>query len=240
MISQMIEIVDIYGVLLLIGAFPDGPLGGLALTLCMAAAGLAGAIPLALVFGIIRTRPGTILYYPVSLFVHAIRGTPVLLLIFWAYFAVPILFNGSISGVTTVVIALIVYEVAFLSEVVRSGIEALPSGQIQAARALGLSYAQAMRDVTLPQALFNVIPSILSQLINLIKNTSLGYVISVSELTYTAYQVNSQLLTGTLPVFTILAIMYFCICFALSRMVAFAEHKIAGARMSPQVNGDGR
>jgi len=233
-IAQIVEIIDVYWLLILVGQFPEGPLGGLALTLCMALAGLIGAIPLALVAGVIRTCPGTIAYYPISAFVHAIRGTPVLLLIFWAYFAVPLLFGGSISGVATVVIALIVYEVAFLAEVLRAGIEALPKGQIEAARTLGLSYRQAMQDVILPQALFNVIPSIISQFINLVKNTSLGYIISVHELTYTAYQVNSQLLTGTLPVFTLLAIIYFCICFSLSQAVSWAERKVERLRIAPQ------
>jgi polar amino acid transport system permease protein len=240
MISQMFEILNVYGVLLLVGQFPEGPLGRLALTLCMACAGLVGAIPLALLVGVIRTRPGTIAYYPISAFVHVIRGTPVLLLIFWAYFVVPLLIGEAVSAVTTVIVALIVYEAAFLAEVIRSGIEALPKGQMEASRAVGLNYMQSMRDVVLPQALFNVIPSIIGQFINLIKNTSLGYIISVSELTYTAYQVNSQLLTGTLPVFTLLAIIYFCICFSLSQAVTFAERKIERLRLAPHLSGASR
>lgn len=221
----MIDILREYGLLLLVGQFPNGPVGGLALTLLLAAAGLVLSFPLAVLMGIARTSPIKAIHIPATVIVYAVRGLPVLMLIFWAYFVVPLLLGRSISGVTTLIVALVVYELAFMGEVVKAGIEAIPRGQVEAARSLGMSYGQSMRKVILPQALANMAPSILNQLINLIKNTSLGYIISVGELTYSAYEVNAQLLTHPFQVYLILAATYFVVCWALGLAVDRLEKK---------------
>lgn len=226
----MFEILRDYGVMLLIGQFPHGPLGGLSLTLLLATTGLICAFPLAVLFGIARASPWKPLRLGVGVLVHSVRGLPVLMLIFWAYFIIPLLTGYSVSGLTTVVCALIVYEIAFLSEVVRAGIQAIPSGQVEAARSLGLSYFATMRRVVLPQALYQMIPSILNQFINLVKNTSLGYIISVNELTYSAYQINAQLLTKPFQVYVILAAIYFLICWSLSLAANKLEKSINAGR----------
>ena len=88
-------------------------------------------------------------------------------------------------------VTLVVYQAAYLAEIVRAGIESLPKGQMEAARAVGLTHMQAMRKVILPQALYNMVPAMLSQFVSTIKETSLGYVISVHELTFAANQINS-------------------------------------------------
>jgi polar amino acid transport system permease protein len=117
-----------------------------------------------------------------------------------------------------------------MGEVVRAGIEAIPKGQVEAARAIGMTYGQTMRKIVLPQALVNMTPSILNQFINLIKNTSLGYIISVNELTYAAYQVNAQLLTKPFEVYLILAATYFLICWSLSLAIGKLEKSINARR----------
>lgn len=226
----MFEILRDYGVMLLIGQFPHGPLGGLSLTLLLAATGLICAFPLAVLFGVARTSPWRPLRLGIGAVVHSVRGLPVLMLIFWAYFIIPLLTGYSVSGLTTVVCALIVYEIAFLSEVVRAGIQAIPTGQVEASRSLGLSYFATMRRIVLPQALYQMIPSILNQFINLVKNTSLGYIISVNELTYSAYQINAQLLTKPFQVYVILAAIYFLICWSLSLAANKLEKSINASR----------
>ncbi|WAI82022.1 MULTISPECIES: amino acid ABC transporter permease [Achromobacter] len=222
----MIDILDKYGLLLLIGQYPYGPVGGLALTLFIAVAGLVISFPLAVLIGMARTSPFRAPRLFAGVIVNAVRGLPVLLLIFWAYFIVPLVIGRSISGTTTVICALVLYELAFMGEVVRAGIEAIPKGQVEAARAVGMTYMQTMRKIVLPQALVNMTPSILNQFINLIKNTSLGYIISVNELTYAAYQVNAQLLTKPFEVYLILAATYFLICWSLSLAVGKLEKTI--------------
>jgi len=226
----MIDILDQYGLLLLMGQYPYGPLGGLALTLFIAVAGLVISFPLAVLVGVARTSPFRGFRVFAGVIVNAVRGLPVLLLIFWAYFIVPLVIGHSISGITTVICALVLYELAFMGEVVRAGIEAIPKGQVEAARGIGMTYGQTMRKVVLPQAIVNMTPSILNQFINLIKNTSLGYIISVNELTYAAYQVNAQLLTKPFEVYLILAATYFLICWSLSLAIGKLEKSINARR----------
>jgi polar amino acid transport system permease protein len=152
------------------------------------------------------------------------------MIIFWAYFIVPIVTGHSVSAVTTVICALVVYELAFMGEVVRAGIEAIPKGQVEAARSLGMNRFGVLRRIVLPQALYQMLPSILNQFINLIKNTSLGYIISVNELTYSAYQINAQLLTQPFQVYAILAVTYFLICWSLGLAMSRLEKRIHARR----------
>lgn len=231
--GDILDILRTYGVQILIGTFPNGPLGGLALTLLLAITGLICAFPLAVVMGIARTSPIRAIAWPAAAIVHTLRGLPVLMLLFWAYFVLPLITGTTISGVTTVVCALVAYETAFLGEVVKGGILAIPAGQVEASRSLGIGYFGTLYDVVLPQALFNMIPSILNQLISLIKNTSLAYIISVNELTFSAYQINTELLTKPFQVYFILAMIYFLICYALSSLVGLIEKHIRGKRISP-------
>jgi polar amino acid transport system permease protein len=158
---------------------------------------------------------------------------PLLMIIFWVYFMFPLLIGRSVPGFATMLWTLVLYEGAFLSEVVRAGIQALPSGQMDAARALGHGYLRAMHFVILPQALYNMPPSILSQFVSTIKETTMGYVINVPELTFAPNQTNNQLLTKPFDVFLILAVMYYVVCFGLTRMAHWLEQRIATRRAGP-------
>jgi polar amino acid transport system permease protein len=229
-VNDVVDILRHYGLQLLVGPFPNGPLGGLALTLIMAVTGLVCAFPLAVLVGMARTSTLRWIAWPAAAVVHSLRGMPVLMLLFWAYFVVPLIIGTQVSGITTVICALVAYETAFLGEVIKAGILAIPKGQTDAARSLGMRYGQILREVVLPQALFNMIPSILNQLISLIKNTSLAYIISVNELTFSAYQINTQLLTKPFQVYFILAATYFLICYSLSTLVGRFETRIKNHR----------
>jgi polar amino acid transport system permease protein len=143
---------------------------------------------------------------------------------------VPLLIGANVPGFVTMLVTLVLYEGAFLSEVVRGGIVALGRGQMEAARALGHSYLGAMFYVILPQALYNVIPSILSQFVSTIKETTLGYVINVPELTFAANQVNNQLLTKPFQVFFLLAIIYDLVCWTLTQLAFLLERRITRRR----------
>lgn len=226
----MLDVLQEYWLILLIGQYPYGPLGGLALTLILAVCGLAASMPLALLIAIGRVSPYRVVARSCAALVQLVRGMPLLMLIFWAYFVIPKLTGYTVSGAATLVCALVIYESAYLSEVIRSGIEAIPKGQIEASRSLGVGYWKTMRKVVLPQALFNVLPSMTSQFVSTIKETSLGYVISVNELTFAANQVNNLVLTKPLQVFGILAIIYFIVCFSLSRTLYWLDLRIRYAR----------
>ena len=222
----MLDILERYGLILLIGQFPLGPLGGVATTLLLAVSTLLLTLPLAILVGLARTSSRPFLAWAAAGYVNTVRGLPLLLVIFWAYFAVPLVTGGGLSPFSTMLCALVAYETAYLGEVVRAGIMALPTGQFEASKALGLRYWTTMRKVVLPQALFNMIPSILNQFVVVVKNTSLAYVIGVDELTNAAYQVNGQLLTKPFEVYALLAVAYFCLCATLTGGVHWIQSRI--------------
>ncbi|MNT19566.1 putative glutamine ABC transporter permease protein GlnP [compost metagenome] len=152
------------------------------------------------------------------------------MLVFWSYFLVPGLIGHAVSAFTALVVTLVIYQSAYMAEVIRAGIEALPKGQTEAARSLGMGYTQTMLQIVLPQALYNMLPSILSQFVSLIKDTSIGYVISVQELTFSAQQVNNSLLTRPFEVFALLALVYFVVCHTLTKYAQILEQRIARRR----------
>lgn len=216
--------------LLLVGQYPNGPLGGIACTLILSVLGIVLAFPLSVLLALARLSPWRLLNWPATAVVYIARGVPLLMVILWVYFLVPLLIGRNVSGFTTMLCTLVLYEGAYLAEVVRAGIEALPKGQMEAARALGHSHLGAMRHVILPQALFNMIPSMLSHFVSTIKETTLGYVINVPELTFAANQINNQLLTKPFEVFFILAVIYFIVCWSLTQAATALERRIAAKR----------
>lgn len=231
----MWEIVQNNWELLLIGQYPNGPIGGLAATLGLAALSLLLALPFSVLLALGRISRFKIFFLPASALVYLVRGLPLLMFIFWAYFFVPLIIGRPVAGATTMIVALVCYESAYLAEIIRAGIQSLPSGQMEAGRALGLSYWQTMRRIILPQAMFNMLPSMLSQFISTVKETSLAYVISVQELTYAANQINSVLLTKPFEVFALLALTYFILNFFLSVLVRQVEVRIERRRLGRAV-----
>ncbi len=227
----MLDILSNNWLLLLIGQYPNGDMGGLVATVGLALISLLLAFPFGIILALGRISTNKIFYYPATVVVYVVRGLPLIMFIFWAYFFVPIVINRPVAGSTTMVVALVFYESAYMSEIIRSGIQALPAGQLEAGRSLGLGYMQTMRKIILPQALFNTIPSILSQFISTVKETSLGFVISVHELTFAAAQINNILLTKPFEVFGLLALTYFTLNLILTGLVKLVEMRIAHSRI---------
>ena len=222
----MLELIDEYWLYFLVGQYPNGPLGGLALTLVLAVLGLLLSLPLGLVFGLMRVSPYRWLRWPITALVYVVRGTPLLMVVFWAYFFLPTITGVKTDQFWTMLIALVIFDAAYLAEVVRAGILGLPKGQMECARALGLPYLKAMRVVILPQAMRNSLPSLINQFISTIKETSLGYIIGLTEVSFIASQINAQAMTKGAQVFSILALTYFVLCFALSRVAYALERRL--------------
>ncbi len=226
----MIEIIQNNWLLFLVGQYPHGPIGGLTMTMFMATVSLALCFPFAIALALARLSSHRWLRLPATAIVHTVRGLPLIMFIFWAYFFSPLVIGRAVGGVETLIIALVVYEAAYLSEIIRAGIEGLPKGQTEAATALGLGYWPTTLKIVLPQALHNMLPSMVSQFVSTIKETSLGYVISAHELTFAAAQVNNVLLTQPFEVYGILALTYFALCFALTSLARFIERRISTSR----------
>nr|WP_316638477.1 amino acid ABC transporter permease [uncultured Roseateles sp.] len=226
----MMELIDTYWLYFLIGQYPKGPLGGLALTLVLASLGMLMALPLGVLLGLARISPWAWLRLPVTGLVFVVRGTPLLMVVFWAYFFLPSVTGHKTDQFSTMLAALVLFDASYLAEIVRAGLRALPKGQLQAARSLGLRPWQAMRWVLLPQALRHMLPSLVNQFVSTIKETSLGTIIGLSELSFIANQINAQVLVKPLQIYMTLALSYFILCFGLSR-VAYGLEARSGPAM---------
>ncbi len=156
--------------------------------------------------------------------VDVIRNLPLLLIIFFTYFALPqigIRFDIFWSAV----VALTIFESAMLSEIFRAGLNAVPKGQMEAGLSTGLSYVETMTTIVLPQAFRSMIPAIVSQLISLVKDTSLAVIISLPELTHHARIIYGQNTNYVIPMFAAMTISYFAICYILSLLSNYLETK---------------
>ncbi|WPD74092.1 amino acid ABC transporter permease [Dickeya fangzhongdai] len=197
------------------GTFPDGPLGGAALTLALSLmAGIASAVlgtGLGVALAMCRGWAGGLLAMVLGFF----RAIPVIMLIFWTYFLLPILFGVDIPEITTVVCALALIASAYLAHGVKAGIVAIGRGQWQAGMSLGLGRWQTLWHIVLPQALRMMVPSFINQWISLIKDTSLAYIVGVGELTFLATQVNNRSMVYPTEVFLFIALVYFIFCLLL-------------------------
>jgi polar amino acid transport system permease protein len=225
----MIDLIQNYWLYFLIGQFPAGPLGGLTLTVLLGIAALLLALPVGIALGLARASTIRALRIPVGALVYLVRGTPLLMVIFWAYFFLPAVTGHETSQFATMLAALVVFNGAYIAEIVRAGIQGLPRGQTESARALGLTHLQAMRHVILPQALRNMLPSLIAQLVTTLKETSLGYIIGLSELSFIASQINAQVVSKPVEVYATLALTYFILCFAVSRLGRILEVRWARA-----------
>lgn len=231
----MIELIQEYWLYFLVGQYPNGPLGGLSLTILLSGAALLLAMPLGLALGIARVSPYRAVRWPVTALVQVVRAVPLLLVVFWAYFFLPAVTGVKTGQATTMLMTLVLFDAVYLAEIVAAGIRALPKGQMESARSLGLGYFQALRLVLLPQALKNVLPSLVNQLVSTIKATSLGYIIGLSEVSFIATQVNTLVFTKAVEVYIILALTYFVLCFGLSRLAFRLERRLGrrAGRVSP-------
>ena len=225
-----LEMVQTYWLYFLVGQYPEGPLGGLVLTLLLASAGLVLAMRVRLALGLARVSPMRWLRWPVTALVYCVRGVPLLMVIFWAYFFLPSVTGVKTGQFSTMLLALVLFDGVYLAEIVRAGIQAIPTGQLQAAQALGMSRWQSMRYVVLPQALRYMLPSLVNQFVSTIKETSLGYIIGLAELSQIATQINTMVFIMPMQIYLILGLTYFLLCFGLSRLAFYLERRLATGR----------
>lgn len=234
---ELWHILQRYWELLLIGSYPSGPLGGLVMTVLLSILSMVLTFPFSILLALANTRGRPWLRRCTTGWVAVIRGVPLIMLIFWIYFLVPLLLGRNVSSFLTMLISLIIYETAYVSEIIRSGIEALSPGQHEAAKALGLNFSQTHLRVILPQALFNTLPSLINQFTAIVKDTSLGYVINMQEFTFAANQVDGEVLTFPFQVFFILAVGYFVVCYSLTRLARWLEIRVHRRRAGERPGG---
>jgi glutamate/aspartate transport system permease protein len=165
-------------------------------------------------------------------YINLFRAVPLVMVLLWFFLVIPqlltALFNlppGTDVRMTSALVGFALFESAYYAEIIRAGIQSVPKGQLSAATALGLSRAQAMRLVILPQALRNMVPLLLTQAIVLLQDTSLVYVSALADFFGTAYKVGDR--DGRLVELLLFAgAVYFVLCFALSRVVQRLQRKL--------------
>ena len=159
------------------------------------------------------------------IFIQLFRGTPLLLQLFLVFFGAPVI-GIDINPWFAAAVALTLNSGAFLGEIWRGCIEAIPRGQWEAAEALGLSYRNRMRDVILPQALKIAVPPTVGYLVQIVKGTSLAAIIGFTELTRAGQIINNATFQPML-VFSVVAAIYFLLCWPLSILAAYMERRLA-------------
>ncbi|PEY42136.1 glutamine ABC transporter permease [Bacillus cereus] len=190
-------------------------LKGLLVTLEIAVIAILLSFIIGSIVGTLRYTKIPVVSQLLAFIVEIIRNLPLLLIIFFTYFALPEA-GLKLEITTAAIVALTIFEAAMISEIVRSGLLSIEKGQIEAARASGLSYVQTLWHIILPQALRRMVPPLVSQFISLLKDTSLAVVISLPELMHNAQIINGQNVNYMIPTLLLVACMYFVVNYSLS------------------------
>lgn len=210
---------------------------GMTFTLLLTALATAGGIAIGTILALMRLSGVGILAAPATAYVNLMRAVPFVLMIFWFYFLVPyigqwITFSAQpvkVGAFASALVTFTLFEAAFFSEIMRAGIQSIPRGQVSAALALGMRYPTVMGSVVLPQAFRNMLPVLLTQTIVLFQDTSLVYVIAVTDFLGAASKVAER--DGRLvEMYTFAALVYFVISLTASRLVRALQQRTAIVR----------
>jgi glutamate/aspartate transport system permease protein len=184
---------------------------GMWLTLVLTFLGICGGLLFGTLLALCRLGKFRALSFAAGTYVNFFRSMPLILVIFWFYFLVPLVVGQQVGAFESVLIAFIMFEAAYYCEIMRAGIQSVKLGQVHAGEALGLTYAQNMRYVVLPQAFRNMIPILISQAIVLFQDTALVYVVGLSDFLYSADIIaNSE--NRLMEMYVTVAIVYFVMC----------------------------
>jgi len=207
-----------------------GEIGGLALTFILAIVSIFLSFFIGSLLGIMRWSSIKIIKIPAVLYIEIIRSIPLLMVIFWVFFAIPVFSmmffhtQAHVSPTVAAIIAFTIFTSAYVAEIIRSGINSIPKGQFEAAKSLGMNSTQVFVFI-LPQAYRKMIPALISQFISLFKDTSLAYTIGVIEFFRAATIINNRLYLS-FEIFSFVALVYFSIAFSMSKFSEQLEKKV--------------
>jgi len=191
---------------------------GMQVTLLLTLFGILGGFALGVVLAVLRLSRSRLLSAAAAAYVDLLRSLPLVLLIFWFYFLVPIIVGRPVGGFYSAVIGFIMFEGAYFCEIIRSGIEGVRRGQVMAGLASGLTSAQCMRLIVLPQAFLAMMPVLLLQSINIFKSTSLVYVIGLRDFLTAADLIGGRDNRLT-EMYVVVAVVFFVVCWTASQAV---------------------
>ena len=214
---------------LLWGRLAEGQPGGVALTLLMAIGAAVLALPGGILLACLAWRFDGLVRRILFLWAEIIRGIPLIFVIFWLWYLLPMLTGSDLPGAMTVTLALAWFTAASVMHSVLAGLQALPVGQREAAQTQGFSSGKILGLILLPQALPNVLPSLVGIFIGLLKDTSLAFIVNVPELTTVAGQVNSRVQIYPVAIFVFTGAVYYLLCAGLNLL---AQRWLRGRQVS--------
>jgi polar amino acid transport system permease protein len=197
---------------------------GLSVTLCYAIVTTLLGLLIGVICGILSLSKSRFIKFPVHVYVQFFRCTPLLVQIIWFYYALPMISGIGIPAWMAAGLGLTLYMGSFSAEIFRGGVISIDLGQWQASKAIGMSYAQMMWNVILPQAVRRMIPPVVNQSVMQLKNTSLLYVIAVPDLMYTSADLASSTYRP-LEIYTTVALIYFALLYPLTHFAQRLENR---------------
>jgi glutamate/aspartate transport system permease protein len=185
-----------------------------------------GGIFFGTLLALMRLSGKPFLEIPAGAYVNMMRSIPLVMVILWFFLLMPTILGRPIGAEASAIITFIAFESAFFCEIMRSGIQSIPRGQIHAGQAMGMTYSQNMRLVILPQAFRNMIPVLLTQTIILFQDTSLVYAIGAYDM-LKGFEVAGKNFGRPIETYLAAAVIYFLICFGLSKLVRVFQQRVA-------------
>ncbi|WP_427915221.1 amino acid ABC transporter permease [Ramlibacter sp. MMS24-I3-19] len=185
-----------------------------------------GGIVFGTLLALMRLSGSPVLAIPATVYVNGMRSIPLVMVILWFFLLVPLIIGRPVGAEYSAIITFIAFEAAYFSEIMRAGIQSIPRGQVYAGQAMGMTYAQNMRLVVLPQAFRNMLPVLLTQTIILFQDTSLVYAIGAYDL-LKGFVTAGKIYGRPEESYLLAAVVYFLICVALSALVKRLQARIA-------------
>jgi glutamate/aspartate transport system permease protein len=187
---------------------------------------MAGGIAIGTLLALMRLSGKPWLVWPAAFYVNTLRSIPLVMVILWFFLLIPLITGLRMGAELSAIITFTIFEAAYYSEIMRAGIQSVARGQVHAGYAVGMSYAQTMQLIVLPQAFRNMLPVLLTQTIILFQDTSLVYAIGAYDL-LKGFEVAGKNFNRPVETYLVAAAVYFVICFGLSMLVRQLQKKIA-------------
>lgn len=204
-------------------------MNGLWMSVKLAAVTISLSFPLGCIIAIGRISKRRWLRYPSASLVNTLRSNPLILIVFWFFFLVPILTGKPIGDFMSVLAAFVVFFSAYFAEIVRSGIQSVGRNQMQAGLSTGLTYSQSMRLIVLPQALRSMLPALVTECIIVFQGTTIAYVVGMSEFLHSTFVVTERTVRPV-ELYLFAAAVYFVVCFSGSVFARRLEKKMVRVR----------
>ena len=201
-------------------------LKGLAFSVQLTLIAMSGGVALGTLLALLRLSGKKWLAGPAAAYVNTLRSIPLVMVILWFFLLIPLITGWHTGAEASAIITFTVFEAAYYAEIMRAGIQSVSKGQVNAGYAMGMTYAQVMQLVVLPQAFRNMLPVLLTQTIVLFQDTSLVYAIGAYDL-LKGFEVAGKNFNRPVETYLVAAVVYFVICFTLSMLVRRLQQKIA-------------